>query len=149
MSKISKMALITILIAIILLIILGIYKFNFTNNHLIEPEIPSAPTQLANPASANCLEAGGNLKMDQRGDGGEYGLCYFDDNRACEEWAMMRGECPVGGVKTTGYDTIDQKYCAWAGGSTLAEANSTCIFKNGSTCPTIDFYNGTCYPAAQ
>jgi len=104
-------------------------------------------TTIANPASVNCQKVGGSLVIDQRGDGGQYGLCYFDDNRACEEWAMLRGDCPVGGMKTTGYDTVDQKYCAWAGGQTFAVPNSICIFKNGSKCSTIDFYNGRCLPS--
>ena len=101
-------------------------------------------TQLANPASTNCAEKGGKLVINKMGNGGEYGLCYFDDNRACEEWAMYRGDCPVGGRRTTGYDTIDQNFCAWTGGETFAVANSVCTFKNGKTCPTIDYYNGTC-----
>ncbi|MFA7663016.1 MAG: transporter substrate-binding domain-containing protein [Patescibacteria group bacterium] len=102
------------------------------------------PAQLANPASTNCAKVGGNLVIQKRGDGGEYGLCYFEDNRACEEWALLRGDCPLGGRKTTGFDTIDQNYCAWSGGETLAVPDSVCTFKDGSTCPTIDFYNGTC-----
>lgn len=110
----------------------------------------SAPTepsnQLANPASINCLKLGGNLVMNKRNDGGEYGLCYFGDNRACEEWALLRGDCPYGGRKTTGFDTIDQNYCAWLGGDTFAVPNSICIFKNGSKCPTVDFYSGSCSP---
>ncbi|TSC51896.1 MAG: hypothetical protein LiPW41_663 [Parcubacteria group bacterium LiPW_41] len=103
-------------------------------------------TTIANPASENCIKVGGNLKIEKRGDGGEYGLCYFEDNRACEEWALLRGECPYGGRRTTGFDTIDQNYCAWLGGDTFAMENSVCTFKNGSTCPTIDLYNGTCSP---
>jgi predicted metal-dependent phosphoesterase TrpH len=35
-------------------------------------------------------------------DGGEYGICVFEDNRQCEEWALFRGECPAGGRKATG-----------------------------------------------
>ena len=54
-------------------------------------------TQIANPASVNCKNNGGTLSIVKDGKGDEYGLCYFDDNRACEEWAMMRGDCPVGG----------------------------------------------------
>lgn len=103
-------------------------------------------TTIANPASVNCANVGGNLKIEKRGDGGEYGLCYFEENRACEEWALLRDECPYGGRKTTGFDTIDQKYCAWVGGDTFAVENSVCTFKNGSTCLTIDLYNGTCLP---
>jgi putative hemolysin len=99
---------------------------------------------LSNPASLNCIKLGGNLVINTRGDGGQYGLCYFEDNRACEEWALMRGDCPVGGVKTTGFDTIDQMYCAWSGGKTLAVPNSVCTFKDGKKCSTLDFYNGAC-----
>ena len=101
-------------------------------------------TGIANPASVNCGKVGGNLKIEKRGDGGEYGLCYFEDNRACEEWTLMRGECPIGGRRTTGFDTIDQKYCAWSGGDTFAVPDSICTFKNGSKCSTLDFYNGKC-----
>ncbi len=102
------------------------------------------PIQMANPAATNCLKLGGNLVTKERGDGGQYSLCYFDDARACEEWALMRGDCPVGGVKTTGFDTIDQKYCAWVGGRTIAETDSVCTFKDGSKCSTVDFFNGVC-----
>jgi len=101
-------------------------------------------TGIANPASVNCTKVGGNLTIEKNGTGGEYGLCYFEDNRACEEWALLRGDCSLGGMKTTGYDTVDQKYCAWSGGQTFAVPNSVCTFKNGSKCSTIDFYNGKC-----
>ena len=100
---------------------------------------------LANPASVNCAKIGGNLKMEKNGNGDEYGLCYFEDNRACEEWALLRGECPMGGVNTTGYDTIDQKYCAWSGGQTTAIANSLCALRSGTKCTTLDFYNNKCF----
>jgi hypothetical protein len=103
-------------------------------------------TQLANPASVNCSKSGGHLTIEKRGDSGEYGVCYFEDNKACEEWALLRGECPQGGVKTTGLDSVDQKYCAWSGGQTLAVKNSVCSFKDGSSCPTEAFYKGTCFP---
>lgn len=102
------------------------------------------PVGLANPASVNCEKAGGQLKMASKPDGSQYGLCYFDDNRACEEWALLRGACAVGGVKTAGYDTDAQKFCAWSGGQTLAEPNAVCTFPDGSTCLADAFYAGTC-----
>ena len=105
-----------------------------------------ALTQLANPASVNCSKSGGHLVIEKRGDGGEYGVCYFEDNKACEEWALFRGECPKGGVKTIGLDSVDQKYCAWSGGQTLAVANAVCTFKDGKKCLTETFYNGKCSP---
>jgi len=140
-----------VVIAAIIIVALEINKLNSKNSNPT-PETPGletqtqtqTQTQLANPASTNCLKVGGNLVIQKRGDGGEYGLCYFEDNRACEEWALLRGECPLGGVKTTGFDTIDQKYCAWSGGKTLAEPNSICTFKDDSKCSTEEFYNGKC-----
>ncbi len=101
-------------------------------------------SQIANHASTNCKEKGGNLVIEEKADGSQYGLCYFDDARACEEWAMFRGECPVGGVKTTGYDTMAQKFCAWSGGKTQAVEAAVCTFPDGSTCLADDFYTGAC-----
>lgn len=101
-------------------------------------------TSIANPASTNCAKQGGELRIQTKEDGSQYGLCYFDDARACEEWAMMRGDCPVGGMKTTGYDTLAQKYCAWLGGRTTTVADSVCTFKDGSTCLDADLYLGVC-----
>ena len=99
---------------------------------------------LANPASVNCEEKGGKSVIQTKEDGSQYGLCYFDDARACEEWAMMRGDCPVGGVKTTGYETVAQKYCAWLGGQTFSVPDAICTFKDNSTCLDFDLYLGAC-----
>jgi putative hemolysin len=63
---------------------------------------PDSKTGIANPASVNCINKGGTLSIQKRGDGGEYGICTFEDNWQCEEWALFRGECPAGGKKVTG-----------------------------------------------
>lgn len=101
-------------------------------------------TTLSNPASENCTAQGGILTIETMGSGGQFGLCTFEDNMSCEEWALYRGECPIGGVKTTGYDNIEQMYCAWLGGKTLAEEDASCDLPNGNTCLTSDLYNGKC-----
>ncbi|MBP6913523.1 MAG: DUF333 domain-containing protein [Candidatus Levybacteria bacterium] len=101
-------------------------------------------SSLANPASVYCNKVGGTTVIQALSNGAQYGLCQFEDNMACEEWALMRGECPVGGVKTTGYDTMGQRYCAWLGGKTLAVKNSTCTLPTGNICSTDNLYNGTC-----
>jgi len=69
---------------------------------------------LANPASQNCAARGGTLRIEQRPDGGQFGVCVFTDNYQCEEWAMFRGECPVGGLRVTGYITPAARFCATA-----------------------------------
>jgi putative hemolysin len=111
----------------------------------------STGAQTANPASENCIKQGGTLTIQTRGDGGQYGVCLFEDNRQCEEWAMLRGDCPVGGIKVTGYVTTAAQYCAITGGTYTVTGNAntenetgTCTFKNGQTCDADAYYNGTC-----
>jgi putative hemolysin len=110
----------------------------------ITPTLEPLTSALANPASVNCVNKGGQTHIQNKPNGSQYGLCFFDDNRACEEWAMFNGECPIGGRKTTGFDTDAQKFCAWSGGQTFAVENAICTFNDGSTCPDNDFYFGTC-----
>jgi putative hemolysin/predicted metal-dependent phosphoesterase TrpH len=62
---------------------------------------PNLKTGIANPASVNCINKGGTLSIQKSVDGGEYGICIFEDNWQCEEWALFRGECPAGGKKIT------------------------------------------------
>lgn len=99
--------------------------------------------QMANPASVNCEQKGGTLVIMKRPDGGEYGLCNFDDGRSCEEWAMFRNECPVGGVKTTGLDAIEEKYCVWSGGQT-SSSDPNCTFIDNTFCVNTVLYKSEC-----
>jgi putative hemolysin len=114
---------------------------------------PESSGQIANPASENCVEQGGTLVIEERGDGGQYGVCTFEDNRQCEEWAMLRGDCPVGGIKVTGYVTPAAVYCAITGGeyqvtgsSNTEQEQGTCTFKNGQTCDVWEYFAGECSP---
>ena len=63
----------------------------------------------------------------------------------------MRGQCPVGGLKVTGFLTPAARYCAITGGEyadngTTSEEDEqgTCTFPSGIVCPAADYYNGTC-----
>lgn len=119
------------------------------------PVAPQPAAALANPASENCVAQGGFLSIQKRGDGGEYGVCLFEDNRQCEEWALLRGECPVGGLKVTGYITAAAQYCVITGGtyeitsaSASGEEAGVCILKNGQTCDAAEYFDGKCDPGA-
>jgi len=112
--------------------------------------IPSLCIAMANPASVNCINSGGTFFIQERGDGGEYGICMFQDNRQCEEWAMYRGDCPTGGVKITGYTTAAARFCVITGGIYTATENigtdiegGSCTFKN-NICDAWSYYNGKC-----
>jgi len=50
--------------------------------------------QIANPASVNCINNGGKLRVAD-GQNGQYGICTLQDGTECEEWAYYRGECPA------------------------------------------------------
>ncbi|PWB52698.1 MAG: hypothetical protein C3F13_11190 [Anaerolineales bacterium] len=118
------------------------------------PQASQLGAGTANPASQYCIDQGGTLEIEDRGDLGQIGVCYFEDNYQCEEWALMRGDCPVGGVKVTGYATEAARYCAITGGTYAITGNSgaadeqgTCTFKDGSQCDAWDYYNGVCSPS--
>jgi len=141
-----------ILFLIIIIIAVYVYLINIKKDtettgtiesSITESNTQETTTKIANPASTNCIDKGGTLIIKTK-PGGQYGVCFFEDGRACNEWALFRGECPVGGVKTTGYYTDAQINCAWAGGKMLDENQTICTFQDGSTCPTEDYYNGTC-----
>lgn len=52
-------------------------------------------TQIANPASEECIVKGAKVEMYSN-DSGQFGVCVFDDKSICEEWALYRGECKKG-----------------------------------------------------
>lgn len=113
--------------------------------------VPAPAAQLANPASQNCVAKGGKVSMEKDPRGGQFGVCMFDDNLQCEEWAMMRGECRTGGIKVTGYLTPAARYCAITGGAySVTAATDTpvergnCTFPNGKTCTAAAYYDGSC-----
>ena len=118
-------------------------------------ESQATPAGLANPASENCVAVGGTWTIENRVGGGQFGICLFEDNRQCEEWALLRGDCPVGGVKVTGYVTPAAVYCAITGGEYAITGNSgaddeqgTCTFKDGSLCDAWEYYDGKCAPGS-
>ena len=49
-------------------------------------------TQIANPASVNCRDHNGTLKIVDTNEG-QIGMCTLPGGKECEEWAYFRGEC--------------------------------------------------------
>lgn len=114
-----------------------------------------APTTLANPASVHCRDLGGTLRIERTQRGDEYGVCVFQDNRQCEEWALLRGQCPAGGLRVTGYATPAARYCAITGGNytvTAASNSATeqgdCRLPDGRVCSAAAHFDGNCAAAA-
>jgi putative hemolysin len=59
----------------------------------------------------------------ERGPAGGCGVCVFDDNRQCEEWALLRDAGPRGGLRVSGYLTAAARYCAITAGHYLLTAH--------------------------
>ncbi len=101
-------------------------------------------------ASKNCMDNGGTIKTEQRGDGKEYNVCFFEDNKQCEVNSLLSGDCPIGGLRVTGYITKAAVYCAILGGKYNSTGmnndteNGNCSFFNGNICNVWDLYNGKC-----
>lgn len=89
--------------------------------------------------------------MEIRTNIGEYGVCVFEGNHKCEEWAMYRNRCPIGGVDVTQYTTVAAQYCALTGGiytatSEIGTGNEqgSCTFPDGTQCDAWGYYSGEC-----
>lgn len=103
--------------------------------------------QIANPASTYCINQGGQLKIEKTPNQSEYGVCIFEDNRQCEEWAMFNKLCPIGGLKVTGFTTDAARYCAITGNKfTPGSGDSgTCTTIDGKkSCSIEEFYLNHC-----
>ncbi len=100
---------------------------------------------LANPASANCVKKGGTIEI-RKNKRGEYGVCLFEDNRQCEEWSLLRGACPEGGLKVTGFENDAEIYCAITGGQVegAGTASPMCKRTDGTYCNAQANLDGEC-----
>ncbi len=102
---------------------------------------------LPNMASAYCEENGWISKITTKTDGSQYGICYFEDNRQCEEWAFYRGECPYGWKKVTWYVWEYAKYCAITGNEFINKGQDTsgndiwdCKLSSWKIVDALEFY---------
>jgi len=55
-------------------------------------------TELANPASAFCIEQGGDLEPADI-ESGQVNFCVFEGGSRCEEWDLYIGSCNKGELK--------------------------------------------------
>lgn len=112
-----------------------------------------AQVGMANPASVNCVKQGGAPRIETRGDGSQYGICQFADGRQCEEWALLRGACPNGGLRVAGFATPAGRFCAITGGRYAVSANAnspdeqgSCALPGGKVCDAVAYHAGRCGP---
>lgn len=89
-------------------------------------------SQIANPASTNCVNKGYTLELRDN-----TGYCVFPDGSECEEWSFYREECAYSREHSCGYyngtwisgtnecEGVSQELCARMGGM-FNECASAC-----------------------
>lgn len=95
---------------------------------------------IENPASAYCAKVGGKTIIEKLPSQDEIGVCSFGHKMECEEWALFRKKCPIGGVSTK-YVNKEERYCVILGGKF---ANNLCKLSNKHSCNILDLYNQKC-----
>ena len=97
---------------------------------------PASPAGLANPASVYCQALGFNEET-RTGDGGDYGVCIFEDGSECDSWDFLAGRCGS-----------EHSYCTAQGGTLKTNDTNiaTCVFTDGSSCDEYAYSTGDCQP---
>jgi len=120
-----------------------------TDKSKVTPPTEDGNTQMANPASVNCIDKGGKLDIVTDETGGQVGMCKLKVGTVCEEWAYFRGEC------TKDYDVVNKTEnsckvdndCETPGEYLM---RSSCPFTSkciDGTCSVVcPKFNGTAYP---
>lgn len=86
-----------IIVVVIAIILVSLISKFFAHSRVSLPTTKpatenTADTQIANPASVNCVENGGKPSIIDKLEG-QVGMCTLPDGTVCEEWAYFRGEC--------------------------------------------------------
>ena len=119
----------------------------------LRPRSRATDVRLGTRESCLCAfaDVGGRLVVEKSPTGGQFGVCLFEDNHQCEEWALLRGECPVGGRRITGYATQAGRFCAITGGqytdvtgNDASDERGNCILPGGKKCEAEASWQGTC-----
>jgi hypothetical protein len=108
-------------------------------------------TEIANPASVNCVDKGGTVRIETDSEGGQIGICVLPDRTECEEWKLFRGECGINTLETKanelcGQENVEKVYTCGeyikvvssllGGGSTYYKVNPDSTL-NETHCPIV------------
>jgi putative hemolysin len=107
---------------------------------------PKDQADMPNPASVFCEEQGGQVEMRTDSEGGQFGVCIFEDGSECDEWAFYRGECPA----QADMPNPASAFCEEQGGKLEIRTDSeggqfgVCILEDGTECDEWEYFRGEC-----
>jgi putative hemolysin len=84
-------------------------------------------------ATSNCIENNFTDQILYEPTGGQYGICVFTNETACEEGAFLRGGCNV-------TNPIFAVYCAENGGQISLENDALAEYEVCGQCTEYDYY---------
>lgn len=98
------------------------------------------------PATSNCIDNNFTDQILYEPNGGQYGICVFTNETACEEWTFLRGECNVTNPSFAVYcadngGQISVENVDW--GETLGAPPAeyeVCVSNSGEQCTEYDYY---------
>lgn len=76
---------------VLVVIVIILISLTLTSKFLVNSKNTTG-TQIANPATINCIENDGKPSVVDKLEG-QVGMCTFSNGIVCEEWAYFRGEC--------------------------------------------------------
>ena len=92
MEQISPKKNLTIwLILVVLLVFIGVTLIIVLINHSNKTD--NSKSQIADPSAVYCKEQGYQYKIKTSVNGGQYGVCVFNNGRECDSWKYYDHTC--------------------------------------------------------
>lgn len=104
---------------------------------------------MGDPSAANCEEKGYTTETLYSTDGGQYGLCLFGDDKACDTWAYYREECDESNPILSSYceengGELTSRSVDWGTVEGVSPAEYQVCTIDGMECVENDYYSNNC-----
>jgi len=93
-----------------------------------------------------CANLKGTIKKETRGNGQEYKVCEWKQNKICELESLKKELCTPETINLSQKEKPEQRYCIIRGGkySETKTGKGKCTLPNEKMCAAQDFFNGNC-----
>jgi len=106
---------------------------------------PKRGQSAVSPATSNCVDQNFTDKILYEPDGGQYGICIFSNETACEEWTFLRGQCDSTHPNfnifcTENGGVVSQENVDWGEVEGAPPATYDVCTSSGEQCTDYDYY---------
>mmetsp|Transcript_30548 Transcript_30548/g.45875 ORF Transcript_30548/g.45875 Transcript_30548/m.45875 type:complete len:427 (-) Transcript_30548:91-1371(-) len=112
---------------------------------LLVAGLPKRGQAAVSPATSNCVDQNYTDLILYESEGGQYGICVFSNNTACEEWTFLRDQCDSTHPNFSVYCTdnggeVSQENVDWGEVEGAPPATYEVCTANGEQCTDYDYY---------